>query len=289
MRKLLLSSVALASMSAAAFAADLPRREAAPAPAPIYAAPIFTWSGFYVGLNAGVAFGDNNDRPAVDGLFLTDPYFGNAVRQYNNGAFRDDDNSGLTAGAQIGYNWQFGAMVIGLEADINYRDNGGRNGFNILGTGDYAGYGLAYTGDEGGNWFGTLRPRIGVAFDRTLLYVTGGLAYGKSRRGGTLYAYDTDAPGVPLAGLSWGSSDNSSNWGWTLGAGVEHAFSNNWTAKFEYLYVNLDSGNRTLVNANAPNYIFTSSRDDQFSVVRVGLNYKFGGPAYAAAPVLARY
>ncbi|MDB5571428.1 MAG: porin family protein [Hyphomicrobiales bacterium] len=287
MRKLLLSSVALASMSAAAFAADLPRREAAPAPAPIYAAPIFTWTGFYVGLNAGVAFGGDRGNLGIIATGDQSTYYSTEYNRYYGALGRNDDNNtAFTGGVQAGYNWQFGAMVLGIETDINYRGHSNNDsfGFAIPSTG----YSFAYNGDKGGNWFGTLRPRIGFAMDRTLLYVTGGLAYGKTGGGGSAYVYET-ATGIPLNGYSWGSSNSGTNWGWTLGAGVEHAFSNNWTAKLEYLYVDLDKGDKTLVGPVGTPITFVNDRKDTFSVVRVGLNYKFGGPAYGASPVLARY
>jgi outer membrane immunogenic protein len=289
MRKLLLSSVAIVAMSASALAADLPRREAAVAP--IFVAPIFTWSGFYVGLNAGATFNDNDHRYRADGWFrnVGNPYT-NAVVIYDNeyNGFRNDDDAAFTGGAQMGFNWQFGAWVAGVEADINYRGNGDNHGFNILGTEPYSNYGLYHSGSDRGNWFGTLRARLGFALDRTLIYATGGLAFGDTGGGGRLYAYNVNYPGVALTGGEWRSDGDDTSWGWTLGAGVEHAFSNNWTAKLEYLYVNLDRDNNRLTNIALPNYTFTTSNEDKFHVVRVGINYKFGG-ASVASPVLARY
>lgn len=289
MRKLLLSSVAIVAMSASALAADLPRREAAVAP--IYVAPIFTWSGFYVGLNAGATFNDNDNRLRATGDFrnVGNPYAGAVViydNEYN--GFRNDDDAAFTGGAQMGFNWQFGAWVAGVEADINYRGNGDNDGFNILGTGNYNHYGLYHSGSDRGNWFGTLRARLGFALDRTLVYATGGLAFGDTGKSGHVYAYDVNYPGVALTGGEWRSNGNDVNWGWTIGAGVEHAFSNNWTAKLEYLYVNLDRDSDVLTNITLPRYTFTTSDEDKFHVVRVGLNYKFGG-ASVASPVLARY
>ena len=167
MRKILLSSVAIAAMSASAFAADLPRRESAPAPAPIYVAPIFTWSGFYVGLNAGATFNDrkNGLRPVV----VNNGFVNNDVTLYDSavvGAYNDDNNAAFTGGAQIGYNWQFGSMVAGVEADINYRGGGSNDGFDVAlaGAGPFAGASrFTYGGNNGGDWFGTLRARLGFA------------------------------------------------------------------------------------------------------------------------------
>ncbi|HEY8578396.1 MAG TPA: hypothetical protein VIL72_00820, partial [Beijerinckiaceae bacterium] len=222
MRRLLLGSAALAAMSVAAFGADLPPRAAAPAPAPVYAAPIFTWTGFYVGLNAGAGFrGDNRradyvfDDPAgsVDPALIADI---NADLALAGG--RRGDRSGFTGGAQVGYNWQFGALVVGIEADINAISRGGRNDsytiLNIAGSGDDL---TVYGGRRGSNWFGTIRPRVGFAMDRTLLYVTGGLAYsGGGNRGGGFAELRDGGTGALVADW-YNTRRNSSNWGWTLG------------------------------------------------------------------------
>jgi outer membrane immunogenic protein len=289
MRKILLSTVAIAAMSASAVAADLPRRQAAPTPAPIYVTPIFTWSGFYVGLNAGATFNDrkNGLRPAV----INNGFVSNDVALYDAavvGAYNDNNNSAFTGGAQLGYNWQFGSMVAGLETDINYRGGGSKDGYDVAlaGVGPFANANrFTYGGGNGGDWFGTLRGRLGFAMDRTLLYATGGLAFGDTGNSGSAYFYST--PGTPIGG-TFVSNRNNTEWGWTLGAGIEHAFSNNWTAKLEYLYVNLDSGNTNIVNTLNTAYSFSSRADDKFHVVRVGLNYKFGDTS-VAGPVLARY
>jgi outer membrane immunogenic protein len=301
MRRLLLGTTALAVMSAGAIAADLPARGPALAPAPVYAAPIFTWSGFYVGLNAGVGFGDD-DRSGLRAIAAPGAPVGivNAVNYVNTGlAARGnrDDRTGFTGGAQIGYNWQFGSMVIGLEADINYLDRKGRGAaYTLVGAGPYAGYELDVNeARSGSNWFGTIRPRIGFAFDRTMIYATGGLAYsGSKNSSGEVRLFDTTV--VPNAEIArWaGSGRNGSNWGWALGAGVEHAFGNNWSAKLEYLYVDFDrGGHRDLVRvsgaAAASQVTFRGDRnDDSMHIVRVGLNYKFGG-GRTSGPVVAAY
>ena len=301
MRKLLLSSAALAAMSVAAFGADLPARGAAVAPAPMYAAPMFTWSGFYVGLNAGAAFQSDKNRAdsvTYTGVGPVPGYVDTINAQLAAVPRRNGDDTGFTGGAQIGYNWQFGALVVGIEADINAMSRGDRSGnysvANIGGSGDRLD---VYEGRRGSNWFGTLRPRVGYAFDRTMIYVTGGLAY--SGNGGNRGGFaDVVTPGVGGGPdvIQATYSDNrrsSSNWGYAIGGGVEHAFSNNWTAKLEYLYVDLDRGNRgnyTTTSLNPTYNTLTGRRgaeENGFHVVRVGLNYKFGGSS--AGPVLARY
>jgi outer membrane immunogenic protein len=128
MKKILLSSVALLGLTAGAFAADLPSRRAAPAP--YVAVPVFTWTGFYVGVNAGYGFSDNNNN---QGSFVAGPgalsaplggYAGTVNRGNGNG-----NNDGFVGGGQIGYNYQIGNWVVGIEADAQYADmNQNKNG-----------------------------------------------------------------------------------------------------------------------------------------------------------------
>lgn len=289
-----LGSVAIAALFAgSAMAADLPARGPAVAPAPVYMAPIFTWTGFYVGANLGVAFNsrDNHRVEAVDlpGASSDEQIFVDDFNAASSLNSHDRDRTSFTGGVQLGYNWQFGAMVVGIEGDINFRGRDKNRNFDIVGAGEFGDYDVSVRSGSGSNWFGTIRPRIGVAMDRTLLYVTGGLAYANSKSGTTVEVFDNfDSSTTTFR------SRSSSNWGWTLGAGVEHAFSNNWTLKLEYLYVDLDrdNGNTVLVNGpDLPNVTFRNlGREDNFHVVRVGINYKFGGPAHrAGGPVVAAY
>jgi outer membrane immunogenic protein len=207
MKKILLASVALIGFAGAASAADLPARTMAPAAPIIAAAPIFTWSGFYVGVNAGYGW-SNNDFDAID---LAD----------------EDDDGGFVGGAQVGYNYQIGSFVVGLEGDIQYIDFGGATFRDTDGI-------LREAGID--DWFGTARARAGVAFDRALIYATGGFAF----------------------------ADDAN--GWTVGGGLEYAFTNNLSAKVEGLYVNLDNDD------DFPGF----DGETDFGVVRAGLNFRFG-------------
>jgi outer membrane immunogenic protein len=207
MKKILLSSVALLGLATGAMAADLPSRRA---PAPIVAAvPVFTWTGFYVGVNAGYGWNTSDD-------FV-----------FNGERFDLDDDGGFVGGAQAGYNYQIGSFVVGLEGDIQYADFGGED--VILSDGSVVDF-------NNSDWFGTVRARAGVAFDRALIYATGG------------FAFADDATG------------------WTVGGGLEYAFTNNLSAKIEGLYVNLDQDDDFLGIDN----------DAEFGVVRAGLNFRFG-------------
>ena len=233
-RNLLLAATALTVMSGAASAADLPTSKGAPM-APVVYAPVFTWTGFYVGLNAGYGFTNNRD---VTFYSSTGAVFTSTSR---------NNDGGFVGGGQIGYNWQFGQIVAGVEADIQYADLGGKNnGFAPIFT----------SRGNSSNYFGTVRGRVGYAFDRALIYVTGGLAYGDVGNNG------------------FGNNDDTKV-GYALGGGLEYAFTPNWTAKIEGLYVNIDRGNRTTFIAGTPSYTVVSGKNNDFGVVRAGLNYKF--------------
>lgn len=218
-----------------AMAADLPQRTEAPPPVPV-AAPIFTWTGFYVGGNVGWG-AVHSDRVGLrfNGVPVAPNNFGKA------------NGTGVLGGVQAGYNWQVNSLVFGVEADIQAA------GINksVIGAG-----GVATRAKV--NWFGTVRGRLGYAFDRTLLYATGGLAY-------TNIGYRMAAPGPGLL-----INSNTTRWGWTVGGGVEDAFTRNWSAKLEYLYVN--SGKYRATGFNGGTWSTTPSQD--FHVVRAGLNYR---------------
>jgi outer membrane immunogenic protein len=287
LRNLLLSTVLVAS-AGSALAADLPYRTAAPAP--YVAAPMFTWTGFYVGLNAGAAFNGNNSG-SISSFGLIAP--NNAI--YTGGGGSDD--ASFTGGATAGYNMQFGSFVAGVEADINYldRQSGGNGVFpapvdvnGAAGFTDRTDFAVTRGGND--NWFGTLRGRIGFAFDRALIYGTGGLAFGGKTGGFGVTQRDYIENGLtPGNGtftsttrglVGTGGSDN--NIGWTLGGGLEYAFTNSISLKAEYLHVNLGDNTRTFTTlASAPGTTMTAGntitvRDtNKFDVVRAGVNFRF--------------
>jgi outer membrane immunogenic protein len=218
MKKLLLASVGILALGvASASAADLPRREAMPAKAPAYVPPpLYNWTGFYVGINGGGGFGRSDfSAPFASGSF---------------------DTSGGLVGGTVGYNWQMDPVVFGLEGDIDWS--------NIRGSATCGGT----TCETRNDWLGTVRGRLGYAFDRFLPYVTGGAAFGNIK--------------TSIAGVG-DSSD--SKVGWTLGGGLEAAIAGPWTAKVEYLYVDLGKGGS----------IAGSDANFRTNIVRAGLNYRF--------------
>jgi outer membrane immunogenic protein len=260
-RTILLSSAAIAALSTVSFAADLPARKMAPAP--IMAAPIFTWTGFYVGAQLGGAWtGDKVSDYATGGAFL------------GSGKL---DHSAIVGGVHAGYNMQAGAIVYGLEGDIE------GTGLSKTSNSLFNPAGVLFAGVYGYNtkidWQGSIRGRLGYAAGPALFYVTGGVAFANVKTG------YTSAAGAALAAGSYSFSDTRA--GWTVGGGVEYAFNNNWSARVEYRYT--DFGSFTDVTAAAP-VTFWSGESIKHKLteqaVRVGISYKFGAPAGA---VVARY
>jgi outer membrane immunogenic protein len=324
MKKILLSATALSlALTASAFAADLPSRKAPiiiPPPPP-------TWTGFYVGLNAGGTFDASsniyvtNAPVFVNGTPLVFPTASatSAAAAAAGTAWLGNNNSGFIGGGQVGYNYQFGAgglgwgsgWVAGVEADIQ----------GVAGTGgsssSVSGAPLAVPPFPPGfavlsvtnvskslDYLGTVRGRIGFLFTPTLLvYGTGGLAYGGVSSNTSQFQAGTGP--VPFFGPSvtaaWGSAGSFSDTrvGWTAGGGLEWMFAPNWSAKLEYLYYNLGSvtyssgvsgsfGNIAPI-VGQPFFLNTTWTTARFNghIVRAGVNYHFNWGV--PAPVLAKY
>ena len=216
-----------------ASAADMPVK----APAAPAAAPIYSWTGFYIGGMAGYVWGRSQhcDTP----VFCTDTF----------------NVDGFTAGGTAGYNWQWTNWVFGLETDFSYANAKGSTVSipGVFGCGTPA-------CDTKLDWFGTVRGRVGLAYDRFLPYVTGGFAYGK------LYA-DLGTP--PLT-----TSNSDTKSGWTVGGGLEYALPMpNWSAKLEYLYFRL--GDLFYDTARICGQLSCTAVHNNFSVLRLGVNYRF--------------
>lgn len=215
MKKLgIVAGLSAALLATAASAADLGYKKQAPVS---YArAPIFTWTGFYLGANLGYAFG--------------------SVKGASGPLFKDPQ--GVIGGGQIGYNYQIGQTVLGVEADL--QATGANAGATAIGV---AGSKVSQP------YLGTVRARAGYAMDRFLPYITAGFAYG----------------GMHLRDPALGKS-TTTTYGWTVGGGVEYAITNNWTAKVEGLYVDL-ADKRMLGGA------YKAGLNE--GIVRAGVNYKF--------------
>jgi outer membrane immunogenic protein len=263
-KKFLLTTVALVAMGSIALAADLPRKSV---PAMVAPVPLFTWTGFYVGVNAGYGFGDGNTQT------IGTPGFQALIAPGVVPGALNTKPDGFIGGAQIGYNVQFGAIVVGLEADLQFADmkkTAGFVGLPVLGTQ------LNTSTTSEMEYFGTLRARLGFTpFDRMLVYATGGLAYAEIKT-------NSSVVGVQAPGLVWSGSDSDTKFGWTIGAGLEYAITNNLTIRGEYLYYDLGNttvsalGNAAVRGVAALNGIdYISRTENRGSIVRAGLNYKF--------------
>lgn len=216
LRKILLASAALVAFAGAASAADMPARMATKA-VPYVA--LYNWTGFYVGANLGYGWGRASDDLGVTSSM-----------------------NGVIVGGQIGYNWQMNNLVVGLETDFQ---GSGQKQSTTAGL---------FTGTDRIRYFGTVRARLGYAWDRTLLYVTGGYAY-------------TNV-GVDLSGPGGAVSSNTTKSGGTVGAGLEYAFAGPWSAKLEYLYVDTGTQSVTLLGV-------TDNVRIKNHIARVGVNYHF--------------
>jgi outer membrane immunogenic protein len=258
-----------------ASAADLAPQTYTKAPPPVVA--VYDWTGFYIGGNIGYSWGRSSDASTLTNGAGTVLF-----------ASADKTNlDGVLGGGQIGYNWQAQNWVFGLEADIQGTDEKGSRGYicptgvctvftGIFFNAPPPGPAVPVTLSQKIDWFGTVRGRVGfLASPQVLLYATGGLAYGGINSSETIGA------------AALGFSNTSTNVGWTVGAGIEGVIGGNWTAKLEYLYVDLGSVSGsylTTIPALGGGFL-TSNYSSRITdnVLRVGVNYKFGGP------VVARY
>ncbi|WP_441277753.1 outer membrane protein [Tardiphaga sp. 172_B4_N1_3] len=280
MKKLLIAAFAVAAVATGspASAADLAARPYTKAPA---LAPVYNWTGFYIGGNAGYSWGksrtDTTFVNTATGAVIVPP-----AGSITSGNFSMD---GAIAGGQIGYNWQTPGSnwVWGLEADAQWSDERGGSAYRCANTliGGACLPGLTFlppgaTGtniavDQSLEWFGTVRGRVGVLASPTvLLYGTGGLAYGSIKSSAAITGFTPAGVAVVSAG-----SASDVRIGWTVGAGVEAVISGPWTAKLEYLYMDLGSysSSYSLAPASTVRADVNSSFTDH--ILRAGINYRF--------------
>ena len=212
-----------------------------------YADGAIDWTGPYAGLNAGVAILDG------DTSYVSPGFTGGSL---------DLSDAGFTGGGTLGYNWQHDTWVFGIEGDFNFLDVDDTTGlFNVKGTGSLrADY----------DWFATVRARAGMAWGNSLFYATGGVAFIESELrlnsalvAGTATVKDTDV----LTGFA-------------IGGGIEHSFSQQWSAKAEYLYMNFESQSVSLAGPPSASARF----EPELHVVRAGINYHFctGGAVFGS-------
>lgn len=262
MKKTLLSLAALTVISAPALAADMSMKRHG-----LMMPPSFTWSGFYAGANAGYAFGERTATTTGTAAFNT-----LVAPGFVPGALKVKPE-GFIGGVQAGYNAQFGAVVAGVETDIQFGNLKGTSSFTggtILGTQ------LTTSARSDLSYLGTVRARLGVAAaERLLIYATAGLAYGEVKTGARVV-------GVQAPGLVWDGASKSMRTGFAVGAGAEYAFTNNLTLKAEYLYYDLGKssalalGNAAVRGVGALNGIdYANEVSNSGSILRAGANVKF--------------
>lgn len=290
MKNTIVSTLALVAAATAASAADLPRRAAPPVFTPV---PVFTWTGFYAGINAGYAWNSDSARlHNADGEADTTKYISDL------GIARTrPHSSGFAGGAQLGYNYQFtpgSGLVVGLEADAQYTDLNKRhtragNYVSAESIGTFAGP-FSYTERNSLQYLGTVRGRLGYAFDRVLVYGTGGFAYGQVKYDSVLTdGYTLTSPlGVALAtgNDKYVARSTKLQTGYAYGGGIEYAlptdsFLNVFSAsavtlRAEYLHYDLGSRNIVAYDVVDKAATFRSKVHTQGNIFRVGLNYKFG-------------
>jgi outer membrane immunogenic protein len=288
MNKHLFASAALLVLFGnSAMAADMPVK-AAPPPA---LCPACDWTGFYIGFNVGGSIGSNDTNNAISlspnapSAGVTNPISALSYRHSPTGA---------VGGGQIGFNWQAGKWVFGLEADwdaTSQRDTVNNHAF-LASTVVVAPASLDYRDEQSIKWLATARGRLGWTNDCFLWYVTGGAAWGRVESNYNFQVSGLNAGGATVFGTAPVAAGFSSDrLGWTIGGGVETSLGwfgslgKNWSAKLEYLYVDLGTVSNSftvpLTTTPAAFYTFTSTSHIHDHIIRVGVNYRFGSSAFA--------
>ncbi|HKA80693.1 MAG TPA: outer membrane beta-barrel protein [Xanthobacteraceae bacterium] len=245
-------ALALAAALQPAAAADIP---VAPVYRPAPAVVIFSWSGFYFGLHGGGGWGskDATTGPYPFGAALITP------------ADTTVDVSGWLAGGQFGGNYQVGMWVFGVEVAGSWANLTGDTVCSATSTTGGIATAVSATCSAKVNALGTVSGRLGVAFDRTLVYAKGGAAWTNDK-------YDITSTNVLLPTFN----ANESRWGWMAGGGVEFAFTDNWSVMAEYNY--MDLGTRSLRFTDTTGLVrFDSDIQQRVHVAKVGVNYRLGG------------
>lgn len=241
-RKWLLATVGAMALgiAAPASAADLPRKAPIAPPPPLP----YNWNGFYIGGHIGGAWVDHD---------VSDPFFfpGFSV---------STDKSGFIGGGQVGWNFQTGQWVFGIEGDISATDLS-RN---------HLCPDITFSCDHKLNWIATATGRLGLAWDAALFYVKGGAAFANHEV--TVFDNLFILPTV---------SGSTTRTGWTVGAGFEYGFAPNWSAKIEYNF--MDFGNEDFTMFGVNRFL---NVDTQINVVKFGINYRFG---WGPPPLTASY
>jgi outer membrane immunogenic protein len=244
MKRMLIAGALALAATGQALSADLPPMAPPPPRAPVAYVPvapaIYNWSGIYIGINGGYGFGKSS--------MTGGPLPTGAPGTISSGSY---NVTGPLVGGTVGANYQFGQFVLGVEADGDWTQ--------LKGTSSSTGCGgPAFICETDNSFLATVRARAGFAWDRVLFYGTGGGAFG-----------DITAK-VPTATGVFSSTQR--NFGWTAGAGIEFAITENLTAKAEYLYVDLGNNSCSPVCFAG---VASTTTPLTLNVARAGLNFKF--------------
>jgi outer membrane immunogenic protein len=274
MLKRFVAAVALAmAFVAPALAADMPARTYK-APPPVAAA--YNWTGFYVGVTAGAVWGDFDPTTRTNG---GDYFVGTGVLASVNAAGVQRINPlGFTGGLEAGYNVQFGAGLVGIEADIQYTGLRGSASSNAVYPCCLPATAVI-SASASADWLATVRGRVGFVANDWLFFGTGGVAFTQLKAS---FSGSDNCGVVAGCGIGFGNgaepvaSISSTRVGYAVGGGIEKIVAANWTIKAEYLYVKFDSVSTNGVFANtAFTAVMNHSVDLTANIARVGANYRF--------------
>jgi outer membrane immunogenic protein len=247
MKKVLLVTASLIALGAAApaVAADLAARPYTKAP-PMIAA-VYDWSGFYIGVNGGWGSSHNS---------------WDSVTPFLVGGEGSHDATGGTVGGQVGYRWQAGTWVFGVEAQGNWADFKGSNASQLFGPG--------FVNNSKIDAFGLFTGQVGYAVNNFLLYVKGGAAVTADR-----YRINTST------GALFGTTGDDTRWGGTVGVGAEYAFAPNWSVGLEYDHLFMQDRTYNFTSPTTGLGVGSDRIRQDVDLVTARLNYKFGGPIIA--------
>ena len=284
MRRAVLGGFVIASLLIVAAASDgaqaaKKHAKAEPVEPPPSPPAVHNWSGFYTGVNAGIAWGAFNPTTST----VLDGTIGHARRPrlFNAAGHQAGNPFGFGGGVQAGYNWQSGHWLAGIEGDIEYLHLNfpARTYVPFVGNNNTA----VMSAYDNANWVASLRPRLGWADGDWLFFLTGGPAVTKYEDDFSIWVVNSGG------GDQFWQTSGLRAWrlGYAAGGGVEHAIGNNWSVKAEYLHFGFDSATATQVQSTNQHQVITQSADLKADMVRLGLNYRFGGTdATAASPRL---
>ena len=297
LRRILLASAGAMALAGTAFAADLPTH----APPPVYVAPVFSWTGFYVGGQLGYAWGKDNgnvysilNETGLDTIIGVFDSFSSTQSQLS--------PSGAIGGAHIGYNWQINQFVLGVEANVdatNYHAQ--QNIFSVASFPDGSSDIGLFNNQIRSTIQGAFRGRVGWAWNNWLFYGTGGVAFTDATtqyRTGGIYSVSSIFPNFPLASLPIGFDSRTRELvGWTAGGGIQYAFTPNWIFGVEYRYSDFGkftdrglfgTGFASFVGPFGSTYSDVSERHHLTeNQVQARVSYKFDW--LAPVPVVAKY